>query len=326
MCLLDKFPETMSTPGDGISHDGEIHWDSSATFTPGRDPEGTMPGWERAQTMMGSSDNEVAEVDLSLPDNTRRFGMLPPLSRSDNTTLLTDSQVLSRIDGRDIRRHLRSIRLRMNAVNVVQTAEVLGRVPSIERPSKEDASDAHTKSHAQRFETLVASQPRSLDARGAIREFQLNQLKLRELALNRQASGIDAVELPVVDDADDDHDSSSDAEEDLSAKPATFEFITPPACSRPSNGFTRRVIVRPVRRHGTNASVIVPPDMPDSLNNEDKPGIPLPRRVDRSETVTSLEWATDISDMGFFLAIRRSADPECLLTTQKYFSLFCCIL
>jgi len=61
--------------------------------------------------------------------------------------------------------------------------------------------------------------------------------------MNQQASRIDAVEVPVVNNSGDDHDGTSDEEVHVPVQPAKFEFITPPANSKPSNSFRRRVIV-----------------------------------------------------------------------------------
>lgn len=244
---------------------------------------------------MGSCDNKIAEVVLTFPDNARMFDMLPPLSEGHKPTLSTDRQVLPSSDGRDIGRNLRSLRLRENCAHGVQSAHVSGHVARREGPSKEDAADSCIKSHSQSTEMSETSQPRSLDVIGTIKEFQLTQIRLRELAMTQQASSIDAVEVLVFDNDEEDDDSPSDEEEHVPEQPAKFEFITRPATSRPSNSF-RRIMVRPVPRYNTNASVIVPPDVQESPNNEYGPDGLLKCAV-RNDTATSLEWPKDIGDM-----------------------------
>jgi len=213
-------------------------------------------------------DDNVAAEDLTHQDNSRKFHMLPPLSMPGKCASSTDRQVPSSSHGRDVRRRLRTSRLRMSTTHAVQTAEGLARVPQHEGRSDEDAMGSLTNSHSQTTEISAPSQPRSLEALRAIREFQLTQLKVRELAVNQQSSGIDTAELFVVDNDGDDHDNPNSEEEYLPVQPATYEFIVRPASSRPSNCFRRRAIKLSVRRYDANASAMGPPDMQDSLNNQ----------------------------------------------------------
>jgi len=275
VCSIDELPHTICTCEDLVSHDGESHHDSDATFTPGPDPKRTRPGCERAQVLMGSS-----------------WGDKPSSS--------TDRQVLSSFDAQDMRRRLRSIRLQTKAAHVVQTVEVLGRVPGHAGSSGDDVTDSCTKSHSESAKMSETSQAGYLDTYRAIREFHLSRLQLRDLAMNQQASSMDTVDVPFADNDEDDYDSSSDEEETPPVQPASFEFIAPPAISRPSNHFRRRIIVQPVRRHEINASVMVLPGMQDSFKDEHEADGPPRRCTGRTDTVTSLEWPMDMGGMGSF--------------------------
>jgi len=92
---------------------------------------------------------------------------------------------------------------------------------------------------------------------------------------------VDTVHAPDVDTDDDDHDSSSDDQEHLQVQPATFKLIMPPASSRSPSDFRRRVIVQPVHRHETDASLMVPPGMQDRLKDEHEEDGPADRRTGR---------------------------------------------
>jgi len=188
----------------------------------------------------------------------------------------------------------------MKAAHVIQTVEVLEHVPGREGSSKDGVTDSRSKSHSESTEMSDTSHPGSLDTYRALRKFHLSQIQLRALAMNQPASSMDTVDVPFADNDEDDHDSSSDEEDNPLVQPATFELIAPPASSRPSNDFRRRIIVQPVRRHEINASVMVPSGVQDSLRDKHEADGLLVRRTGRNDTVTSLEWPKVMGGMGSF--------------------------
>jgi len=244
-CSSDTLPETMSTCVHLISSNSQSSSDNGVTATPRgttlapsvagqpwqspREVPGAWSGLGRAEVLVGSllQDDNVAAEDLTRQDNSRRFHMLPPLSISGKSASSTDRQVPSSRDGRDVRRRLRTPRLRMSIAHAVQTAEGLARVPQRDGHSDEDAIGSCTNAHSQATEISAPSHPRSLEALRVIRGFQLMQLKLRDLAVNQQTSGIDTAELSVVDNDGDDHCNSNSEEEDLPVQRGTYEAAPP---------------------------------------------------------------------------------------------------
>jgi len=311
-CSSDTLPETMSTCVHLTSSNSQSSSNSGITATPRetrlappvavqpwqfpQEVPGAWRGLERAEVLVESSlqDDNAAAEHLTCQDNSRRCHMLLPLSMSGQSASSTDRQVPSSSDGRDVRRRLRTPRLRMNTAHAVQTAEGLAHVPQHEGRSDEDAIGSRTNWHSQTTEISAPSQPRSREVLHAIREFRLTQLRLRELAVNRQTSGIDTAELSVVENDGDDHDNPNSEEEHLPVQPATSESITPPTSRRPSNCFRRRAIKLSVQKY--DASAMGPPDVQDSLNDQHQSDSSLWRRSGRIETATSVELPEGIDD------------------------------